>query len=390
MRRASRLILSWIETWQFAVAGVSALFVASIVVCTAQDLSEVSVAKAEVEVEIARVLADDHAHLAVEHLRADPDEAAADDVIETAGYTSLVRQRVVDERSMLEIDVVTPGAQRQRFSCEVLPGPPPLALRRDLVVGGDVVRLEDGGARKVERSPSSAIDRSLAMGVRYDPSMAKSDEQRGAVSRDSFVRDDSIALMRLAAGTDQPDFSLAVDADGVAKPWFGVDRILTLDGNLWVPASGKPLTIEIERSATLVVRGNCYFERSIRVVSARSDPCAKLVILIEPQPDVAWSEGSGRLICGSPRRSEGARTDAELEPLSINANVVARVGATLHRSVVSEAAMVIGGDLILDSAVRLESRGTWRWRLGARDAAPGLVTAGPARPGALRRGGVDL
>ena len=108
-------------------------------------------------------------------------------------------------------------------------------------------------------------------------------------------RHSSLALLRLPAGTDRPDYVLEDSNGSVLSPSVPASGVLRLYGHLWVDIAAKPLTLQLPRDLTIVVAGNLYLGRSIHVRGP-----GRLVLVVtrgtgdmfrDLDLDGAWSEG---------------------------------------------------------------------------------------------------
>lgn len=362
-RLLRRPLLSLVELWQFAAVVTSVVTVVWIVVRTAQATSEVSSSRHEVDRCIARAVAEQHALLAAVGADAPTEQWCGE-------YRS--RLEVSESAGVREARITVEGGLDSvfEFRCELLPGSLPRALRQPLTIHGSFDRSLVAGIEPAVLT--AALSRDVAL-----PAVGRSSpwnlESIGAARRRTFARDDSIALLRARSGTDQVDFVLVPDDDGVVRPRFPAEGLLILEGNLWIDRGRGALQIEIERDATLVVRGNVYLGRSLAVVGG-----GHLVVAAQHEPGHAWSEGSGRVFVGLP--------EDEFAP-----ECVVRVDASLVigdecfvsvRRAQIAGAVVVGGDLRAASAdSRLVPAGS---RLpDARASQPGIGSVGRPCPGRL-------
>ncbi|MGE3172299.1 MAG: hypothetical protein AB7O97_06700 [Planctomycetota bacterium] len=213
--------------------------------------------------------------------------------------------------------------------------------------------------------------------------------------------DPGVALLRLPAGTDRDDFVFAAArADGARS--IQVGGVVVVDGNLWVDCGDSPLVLDLDRDLTLIVRGNVYLGRSVRV---RGPGHLTLVTVVDGgsayfdvDGNCRWSpgdrlvggepfagpvEGAGNVLMGALGATVGAGAGPELE-LDLGLDV----GGVLHAVA---ATVTVHGPVVLRSgamsrpsdAGRLIATGS---RLPAvqRVVLPGFVAVGLPRPGPLR------
>lgn len=346
--------------WLGAVALVVGVAM-HVVTATAAALAEAAPAAAQRQRLAAHLVADDAA-LAAFGRRASRLEDAL------PGVAVDVRR----EGTGLFVRVAAAGEERW-FGAEVLSGAPPAALSRPLTVGGG--------------SAATAPD------AHVDPDLARSAPRgdRGtpcAVAAGLVVRDPAIALQRLTAGTDREDFVFAAGADlGRAG------GLVAVPGHLWLESGGVPRRVRASRDVVVLVRGNVYLGRSLRVegggrlvLAAVADGGAR------PFVDV---DGDGRR--GAADRALGEAADAgPIEgagnlivlagdvPLACDAALWADGCLHLRRSLQCEGpvALVHGVHPLVVGAA-LAARGRWRFH-GERDAVAGFPATGGVRPGFLR------
>ncbi|MCA8941681.1 MAG: hypothetical protein KDB80_03905 [Planctomycetes bacterium] len=360
-----RPLLSLIELWQFAAVVASALTVVWIVVRTAQATSEVTRSRHEVETCLARALAEQHALLAAVDARA-PSE------IRRGDYDSVIDVAAMDGRRFATISVSGRIRSSFAFRCELLPGALPRALRQPLTIRGSFDNSLVVGIDPLELRAALSPEIELpAIGDGSEWDM----EAVGAARRRTFARDDSIALLRIRSGTDQIDYVLVPDEDGVVRPRFPTEGLLVLDGNLWVDRGRGAVRIEIDRNATLVVRGNVYVGRSVSVVGG-----GHLVVAAERDPRNGWSEGSGCVFVGLPEDDLVSGRVVRIE-----ASLVSSSDCLVSAGQAQVAgAFVVGGDLrARGEGCRLGSDGSLL--LDSRASQPGIEVVGGPLPGRLER-----
>jgi hypothetical protein len=206
--------------------------------------------------------------------------------------------------------------------------------------------------------------------------------------------DPGLALLRWQAGTDADDFVFVdtgrgVDLDGVAP-------VLIVPGNLWIEAGARPLAVQLHRDLAIVVRGNLYLERSLRVLGPGrlvlvTAPGDRGVPFVDADGNGRWSEGERVLACGpfhGPIEGvgnvyvgqPGSRQDVEC-----GAGLV--VGGQLHLrggTRCSGPVVLAHGLTALDPAARFVAAGEWRFTV-ERERVPGFATTGEPRPSLLRQ-----
>lgn len=270
---------------------------------------------------------------------------------------------------------LTDAASSQWFVAEVLAGAPPAAMTRPLTVGATVAD-----------SPSAAC---------VDPDLARSAPRADAdtpcaAALGLVARDPAIALQGLVAGTDREDF---VFVDGVDLARSG--GLVSVPGHLWLEAGGPPRVVRASRDVVLLVRGNVYLGRSLRVEGGGRLVLAALADTgASPFADV---DGDGRRtagdrVIGSPRNDEpieGAGSVFALagaSSLACGAGLWADGWLHLRRSLQCDGPVaLVHGCVRQAEDVDLAACGRWRCH-PERGALAGFPTTGGARPGFLRAG----
>lgn len=316
------------------------------------------------------------------HLVAEAAALAAFDAPEAAVASTIAGDGVVVSRQAGSVVVVTRAANgtTRRFEARELPGAPPVALGRplsfveplDVAIGG--VRLDPTAVPRLDPRMLAGADRAEAMPW--------------------LRRDHGIALLHWQAGTDRDDFVFQHAAKPVVLDAVG--EILVVHGHLWVEPGVRPLELHLARDLTVVVQGNLYLGRSVRVHGSGrllvvTAACPAGASFVDADGNGRWSEGES--LHASPRFAgpiEGAGNvycglrgvDAGLE---FAGGLV--VGGQLHVS----ADTTVAGPLVLAHGMtaigphgRLHAAGEWRFH-AERDLVPGFVTHGRPRPGMLRQ-----
>lgn len=222
---------------------------------------------------------------------------------------------------------------------------------------------------------------------------ARADELR------AFRRDGAIALMHLESGTGLGDFVLESGCISRFKT-----ELVEVSGHLWVEPDPEPLVVSLARDTTVVVRGNLYLGRTLRVRGP-----GRLVFVVtgsDTATPFADRDGNGRRSAGErgpggevasapaapPGPIEGGGNvyfgvTATDEPLECDASVLA-VGYAHCRS----PEITIAGGLATAAAAdpvwlrppgRLATTGARRFR-PTRERVPGFGPIGAPRPGVLR------
>ncbi|HEX6813219.1 MAG TPA: hypothetical protein VF384_16475 [Planctomycetota bacterium] len=361
---ASPLLLS-------TVASFVLLFAA--LVAVAQALANAECVRRRAAQACARLAAD---MVAMQQLSGPAAEPAR---IQVAGMQVTVAWQGTDWR------VETRGADGDEFAflCARLAGAAPEVLgSRAAVVESDVLDRVLG-ARHIHRCELPRVDEhALASAVPADVTP-------------TVRRDQGVALLQWAAGTDGDDYVI----NRRPKCGFNVTGdLLVVPGHLWVEPGECQLEIELTRDLVIVVRGNLYVGRSIAVRGP-----GRLLFATVPGPQArafADRDGNGRWSGGDVLRGEGEFTG----PIEGGGNVY--LGLNWSRSTLDlGAALVVGGELHLmtDARVsgplivphgitattpgaRVVAAGDWAFDPD-RERVPGFQTRGGPRPGRLREVG---
>ena len=213
------------------------------------EVRESSVLRRQVHGLVARVAAEESA-LAFVQSGGAHDRRAVD-----AGNGLLVETSVeqVADSEQLRLDARV-AEHRYSFLFHRLEGGTPYAFGRPLTLGPDAVVPEEwlSGSDAV-REALPALDMDASFG-------------RDAVDGIAAA-DPGLALLRLSAGTDRTDYVLG-GGRSAGAPKIPDDGVVVVDGNLWVDCGGQPLELTLVRDLTIVVRGNVYLGRSVRVLGA--------------------------------------------------------------------------------------------------------------------------
>lgn len=253
------------------------------------------------------------------------------------------------------------GDDRERqFRCELLPGGAPRAF-------GVPFTAVAGRAPLPATSPPCLVARAEL------PELCPAVLERAArlPLPAAIARDAAIALLHLPAGTEWDDYRLGSGPGGsrIDVPAGGV---LVVPGHLWVDRGPAPLQLQLTDDLTLVVHGNAYFGRSVRVTGRGR----LLVVTVPGLAARSPLEGHGDAFLGLP----GRRGPIELEfglvvggELNIAAERVRVDGPlVLHHGVTRTG--VAPGDLVA-TGQRLPNPD--------RERVPGFRTSGSPRPGRL-------
>lgn len=207
-----------------------------------------------------------------------------------------------------------------------------------------------------------------------------------------FVRDSGIALLHLAVGTDREDFRLGSGSPHVS--FAGIGELVVVPGHLWIDPAPMPLLLELERDTVVVVQGNLYVGRSVRVhgpgrlllvTTVVDGACA----FADRDGDGRWS--AGERVCGAeafagPVEGSGGAWFAAAgsnQPFEVGFGLVVAGQLMLDRPV------AIGGPLVVARGVTatrpegaLQATVPWTFRTD-RELAPGFLVCGGRRPGRL-------
>ena len=146
-------------------------------------------------------------------------------------------------------------------------------------------------------------------------------------------RDSSLALLRLPSGTDRTDFVLADSQGAVVSPSVPPSGLVRLDGHLWVDRADKPVTMQLDRDLTIVIRGNLYLGRSVHV------------------------RGPGRLVLVVTRRRGGMYRDLDLDGRWSDGDELLTPGTEFRGSIEGSGSVYLGlpaGNPVPDS-IRLDA-----------------------------------
>ncbi len=282
------------------------------------------------------------------------------------------------QRGGLLIEVRSPGTACHVFSAPELPGASPGAFAFALA-SPNALALAAGGTRVDAKAMPTLSARELREAPRAD-------------ALAMLRRDPGLALAHWDAGTEQDDFvfndlpprgELSTSADLVVVP-----------GHLWIEPGAAALQIILARDLVMVVYGNVYIGRSLRVggtgrlllvTAAAADSTA----FLDADANGRWSPGEAVL--------ENATFQGPIEGAG---NVYLGLGATRAR-IECGAGLCVAGQLhvLADSRVagpvslahgvtqlgtaRLQAAGEWLF-LPERERVPGFLTSGPPRPGLLQ------
>lgn len=205
-------------------------------------------------------------------------------------------------------------------------------------------------------------------------------------------REPGIALLRVAVGTDADDFVLQGGLD--RRQLTGVRDLMLVPGNLWLEQGATPCELPLPEDLVLVVAGNLYLQRSLRVTGSGR----LLIVTMVPDDATAFADED----------FNGRRANSE--PLLGRDRFVGRIegagsmflGGARGASIECQAGLVVSGILHLVGDARVNgplvvagrivgrqgsetvvAAGEWGFEV-ARERVPGFLTEGPARPGRLR------
>ncbi len=287
----------------------------------------------------------------------------------------------VQDSQQLRLDARV-AEHRYSFLFQRLEGGTPFAFGRQLTFGPDAVVPGDWGEGVIAvREELPALDLARA-------------SVRDAVDGIAAA-DPGLALLRLSAGTDRADFVLC-GGTSAGLPKVPDGGVVAIAGNLWVDCGGMPLELTLLRDLTIVVRGNVYLGRSIRVIGA-----GRLTIATDATGSTSFSdldgngrwsigeplhgatslcgplEGGGNVYVGMPREV-GEQIDLDLGLVCAGVLHVAASVATFHGPLAVGMAGVrlsAGGGRVVATGQRMPSL--------RRAALPGFAAIGSPRPSAL-------
>ncbi len=276
------------------------------------------------------------------------------------------------------VTVSGPEAPSAAFVCAPLPGAAPPAFGEVATFTDDRLGAMLGRGRAVAAAALPQLDAAaLAAATRAD-------------LVPGFRRDAGIALLNLDAGTDRDDF---VWTGASAAPNVPGD-LLVVPGNLWLDGGATAFEVVLSRDLVIVVCGNLYLGRSVRVRGAR---LVLATALERGATAFADADGNGRWTAGEVlRSSEGFCGPVE-------GGGACYVGlARGARSVQVDAGLVLGGELHVAADCQLRgpvvlpfgitelfgphavhALGGFTFEV-ERERVPGFLTAGAPRPGLLR------
>jgi len=279
------------------------------------------------------------------------------------------------------IEVATPTDVRHQFVVEELPGAGPIALGR--------------AASVREPSASTLVTAPALLAPGEEPRLDAAALAGAARPElcEGLQRDSGVALLHRAVGTDRDDFVLAAGRSSVTLDV--VDQVLAVPGHLWIPAGTAPLVVELPRDLTVVVFGNLYLGRSVRL----SGPGRLTVVTAVPEDAVAFADLDGNGQLGAADRVLGAdRFRGPVEGagsvylgLRHGGRCIDFAGALVVAGQLHLAADArVAGPLVLqhgvstvgDRSLRLHAAGDWCF-LPERERIPGFMTSGPPRAGRL-------
>jgi hypothetical protein len=204
-------------------------------------------------------------------------------------------------------------------------------------------------------------------------------------------RDAGIALLHWEAGTDGDDFVFAANG---AVSLADAGDLLVVPGHLWVPRGERPLVLIAAVDCVIVVQGNLYLGRSLRV----QGPGRVLIATVAGDGAVAFADrdGNGRWSTGD-RLLDAVRFHGPIEgggsvwcghggAPRIVCDAGLCVGGSLHLAVDTD----VRGPLVLGNGIgrcstdaQVRALGAWTF-CPERERVPGFETSGKSRPGLLR------
>ena len=292
--------------------------------------------------------------------------------IEVAGVTA----NVAHDGTSLVVTTRDRAGHTHRFVAVQLAGAAPAAFAHAFAAG----EVPAGsGAVALDAGDVPRLDDAL-------PELALGAEACGLVQRDHGV-----ALQHWEAGTDADDF---VFRGRGPVDLAAVGDVLVVPGHLWIPPDATPLALVARRDCVVVVRGNLYLGRSVRVdgggrVLFAVVPASGASMFADRDRNGRWSdgdrlcagtsfagpiEGGGSVWCG-----HGARG-----PLTCGAGLFAAGELHVETDTVIAGPVVVGHGVTRTSPdARLQPLGAWCFH-PERERVPGFATSGAPRAGVLR------
>ncbi len=256
---------------------------------TTSALSEVMSFHHTAESEVARALADELAHMIVSQSRG---ASHHESILIRNGYECRATLSTQEQGGVIDLTVKREGGRTHYYTSSVLLGAAPRALGVRLSLCESARdRVMDIGSRSLEGGAeptwlSAECFPKIEIGEAPDV-------DHGAYG---ISQSDSVALLRLPSGTDARDYTFATDLACKVRLHVPARGVLRIKGNLWVDESGPDIQIELHRSLTIVVQGNIYLGRSLRVRGG-----GRLILVaqqtganfIDHNLDGRWAAGEG-------------------------------------------------------------------------------------------------
>jgi hypothetical protein len=319
-----------------------------------------------------------------------------------AGLKSRVDPVFENGRRSLRIAVAGKKGRSYTFACDLLPGAAPaglgnpLSVRHSIVVSRPAIRkwLRHNLSIRLDPMDDRTLDNLL------DPDVDRG--EGGTTSPDGFEEDGSIALLRMSAGTDRPDYRTVASDTHVWRPNIPETGVKVLQGNLWIDRGDRPLHVDLPRSLTVIVSGNIYIGRSIVV---RGEGRLILVARRGSESTFVDVDGDGGFSAGDRRvgaalatadayrgSAEGAgaiylglpgAVPPDESPLEIHASLVSEAESYVRAaSTTVRGAMVVGLGITWAEGAELHLPGDSLPNI-ERERVPGFRRSGVARPGML-------
>lgn len=262
--------LHW--SWLFDSPLLMSVLIAAVLVAVAASwtisaLRRADAVNAEAQHDLARICAEEAALL---WCKADPQGAPI--VFRIAGAAC----QVVHDPGQACLNVTVTLPPEHRFRCDLLAGGAPAAFGLPFAMAST-------------RPVPTGILEPVRLGTAALPVPQIDKRPWSPAQNQAFTRDRALALLRLPTGTDRDDFVLGQGTEQL-QLLAPRDGLLLFEGNLWLDA-GDPLTVELSQDLTVVVRGNLYVGRSLRVQGP-----GRLLFLVQAAPGLPFADrdGNGR------------------------------------------------------------------------------------------------
>ncbi len=281
------------------------------------------------------------------------------------------------------VEVRLPEGACHWFEGRELSGAAPMAFGRPFASTSEQALSRISGGLLLDAVTTPRFDQNaVARAVRADTMPA-------------FRRDQGVALQHWQAGTDGDDFVLG---RGKRIELAAAGNLIVVPGHLWIEPCAAPLEIHLQTDLVIVVRGNLYVGRSLRVVGGGRLLLATAVpdgasAFVDRDCNGRWSEGDALLdrprFAGQIEGGGNVYVGHAGSGARIECDVGVFVRGELHVRVDSRLAgplVLAHGVTFVCATARVCAAGEWRFD-PERERVPGFVTSGPARPSLLRYAG---